>query len=341
MRGRRPDLGWVDAESRTKATVFGRHSCSGLQEEHPRMSNGIADQKADTNRDAESECPEVVSLRNQLSSREKELAGAVKIIQEIYASPGWKLIQRYRGWTQSQRLLRPRLFRRYEKAALWLLSKLEANPSIANGSRVAVAEEPVSGGGVLIQSRTGGYKQRVYYAKDGKRHWVPDPLWATQNGFRFPDDVQLVSDEHIAGLRQSSVAPHKWTAANWRNPTGAGASIREIATSRLSGCGIEFGAGESPMPIPLHCDVRYADRLPADKFASQYHPGEIIDAVIPDLVTGIDQMEGVPEKSLDFVVACHVIEHTPIPLLTFETVYSRLKEGGQFVLVVPDKQFTF
>jgi len=70
------------------------------------------------------------------------------------------------------------------------------------------------------------------------------------------------------------------------------------------------------MPIPLHCDVRYADRLPADKFTGQYHPGEIIDRVVPDLVTGIDQMEGVPEKSLDLVVACQVIEHTPISRLT-------------------------
>ena len=105
------------------------------------MSNEIADRKADEDRDAESECPEVVSLRSQLSLREKELVGALQIIQEIYASPGWKMIERYRGWVQCQRLLRPRLFRRYEKVALWLLSKLGANRSVANGLRVAGAEE--------------------------------------------------------------------------------------------------------------------------------------------------------------------------------------------------------
>jgi SAM-dependent methyltransferase len=109
---------------------------------------------------------------------------------------------------------------------------------------------------------------------------------------------------------------------------------------------MEFGAGPSPFPLPLHCQVTYADRLSKADFEIQYagytsSPEIPMDVVEPDLIADIQDLSCVPDQSLDFVVASHVIEHTPNPLLAFEQVYSKLCFGGRFLLVVPDKHRTF
>lgn len=194
--------------------------------------------------------------------------------------------------------------------------------------------------GMMIASRTGGFGHKVFYLQNGKRRPIPDPEWAQAHGLRLPEDVQLLSDEEINRLPLGGYTPRDWTAADRKSPP-AGAPLREIAVSQLAGSGVEFGAGDTPTPIPLGCHVSYADRLSRDDFALQYHPGEQVDAVTPALLTSLCEMEGIAEQSLDFVIACHVLEHTPNPLLAFRAAYSRLKPGGQFVLVVPDKRYTF
>jgi SAM-dependent methyltransferase len=204
----------------------------------------------------------------------------------------------------------------------------------------AVFRDSAPAEGTLIASRTSGFGQRVFYVQDGKRRQIPDAQRAQARGLRLPEDVQLLSDREIARLPLGGYVPREWTAADRESPPAL-ASLRELAASQLTGSGIEFGAGDNPFPIPLRCHVSYADRLSRDAFALQYHPGEQIDAVTPEFLTNLCEMEGVAQESLDFVIACHVLEHTPNPLLAFRIAYSRLKPGGQFVLVVPDKRYTF
>jgi len=65
-------------------------------------------------------------------------------------------------------------------------------------------------------------------------------------------------------------------------------------------------------------------------------------AAIPTQIqTDICEMKGIPDESLDFIVACHVIEHTPNPALAVLKAHKKLKSGGMFVLVIPDKDATF
>lgn len=52
-------------------------------------------------------------------------------------------------------------------------------------------------------------------------------------------------------------------------------------------------------------------------------------------------MHGIAPESLDFVIASHVIEHTRNPILAFQRAHERLRKGGRFVLLVPDKEVTF
>jgi glycosyltransferase involved in cell wall biosynthesis len=204
----------------------------------------------------------------------------------------------------------------------------------------AVFRDNAATEGTLIMSRTGGFGQKIFYIDGGKRRWIRDPQWAKARGYRLHEDIQLLSDDEIARLPLGGYIPSEWTAADRKLPP-AYAPLREIVSSGLTGSGIEFGAGDNPFPVPIGCKVRYADRLSQDAFAMQYHSGEQIDAVTPELLTGLCEMEGVAEESLDFVIASHVLEHTPNPLLALRTAYSRLKPGGKLVLVVPDKRYTF
>lgn len=118
--------------------------------------------------------------------------------------------------------------------------------------------------------------------------------------------------------------------------------VREIAASRLHGTGVEFGAGASPFPVPIECNVRFADIFSNESLKNAMYPGqEAYDLICPDYVTDIKTLEGIPDASLDFIVACHVIEHTNNPIAAIDSCYRALKPGGTLVLIVPDMTKTF
>ena len=52
------------------------------------------------------------------------------------------------------------------------------------------------------------------------------------------------------------------------------------------------------------------------------------DFVLLTYVMGMEDMSAIADESLDFVTACHVIEHLRNPLRAFEQVYRKLKPGG-------------
>lgn len=65
----------------------------------------------------------------QNSELAQQLTAAHHDLQEIRNSPGWMVIERYRGWVNRQSFRRPRLFGTYEKAALLVLRRLSGNTS--------------------------------------------------------------------------------------------------------------------------------------------------------------------------------------------------------------------
>lgn len=110
--------------------------------------------------------------------------------------------------------------------------------------------------------------------------------------------------------------------------------------SGLSGNGVEFGAGSSPFPLPPTASVRYADRNTADQLQQRKYFGDA-SLVTAHLQSDLEDMEGLDDSSLDFIIASHVIEHTRNPLRALQNAYRTLRPGGQFVLIVPDKEVTF
>lgn len=195
--------------------------------------------------------------------------------------------------------------------------------------------------GLLLRSTTSEFGERVFYVDRGRRHWVRDGEWLKRNGFNWSTDVVEVKPKILYCFLNGGIAP-----INNRSDVGksnlTSVDLREIAASHLHGTGVEFGAGASPFPVPIECNVRFADAFSYESLKAVLYPGQqAYDLIRPDYVTDIKTLSGIPDASLDFIVACHVIEHTNNPIEAINSCYRALKPGGSVVLVVPDMAKTF
>ena len=192
--------------------------------------------------------------------------------------------------------------------------------------------------GELIHCLNSIYEGRIFYCRNGKRHWVRSRAHVESYDPKFRlGEVALVSQEQMQQYELAGPIPLPWPAEVWENPVrSTPAILREIATSRLSGAGIEFGAGTSPLAVPLHCDVKFADFCSQEDLLRRAYDAQGEDFVRLSYVMGLEDMGPVADGSLDFVIASHVIEHVRNPLHTFEQAFRKLKPGGSYVLIVPD-----
>ena len=150
------------------------------------------------------------------------------------------------------------------------------------------------------------------------------------------------SEGVLKTLRPGPPVPTYWYTDVRPESVNTSVGMRQFIGSALEGTGLEVGAGSGPFPVPLDCKVLYGDRLPYAELLKDYHSQEgVYELIDPDLVTDLDTLEPFSENSLDFIIACHVIEHSPNPLRALTVAYSRLRPGGRLVLVVPDKERTF
>lgn len=116
---------------------------------------------------------------------------------------------------------------------------------------------------------------------------------------------------------------------------------RQIADS-LRGNGIEFGGGsfEIAFPIPPEGKVLYADRNTSAELTERNYFAD--RRLLPiDFHTSMEEMTGIAEASVDFIIASHVIEHTRNPIRALQLASGKLRESGKLVLVVPDQPMTF
>jgi SAM-dependent methyltransferase len=203
--------------------------------------------------------------------------------------------------------------------------------------------KPSRPNGVILQAPSSRHGDKVFFCGHGKRHWIMNPAWFAENGFAWPDDLQVVSPGILDAFASGQRAPMRWTGAARQNPPRHSTGImREIAVAHLTGTGIEVGAGASPMPVPLDCVVRYADLFTLNELRQHWYEGQDpSDLVTPDIVASFDDMSAIPDASVDFIVACHVIEHVSDPIAALENNWAKLRPGGSLVLVVPDMTRTF
>ena len=197
--------------------------------------------------------------------------------------------------------------------------------------------------GVILHAPDSRHGGKVFFCRRGLRHWITDASWLAENDFVWPTDVQKVDPPVLDAFLPGRNAARRWSRTEWKNPPRDNTLVmREISVSRLSGRGIEIGAGANPMPVPLNCTVRYADVYDADELRNQAYEGQILsDLIAPDIVASFEDLTAVPDNSINFVVTCHVIEHTWDPIGSMVGAWRKLRPGGSLVLVVPEITRTF
>jgi SAM-dependent methyltransferase len=115
----------------------------------------------------------------------------------------------------------------------------------------------------------------------------------------------------------------------------------DLARRYLRGDGLEIGALHRPLRLPPGTTVRYVDRLTADELRRRYPEYAAQWMVQPSVIDDSATLTTVPDASVDFLVANHVLEHMEDPIATLRTWLRVVRPGGVLSLAVPDKRRTF
>lgn len=116
---------------------------------------------------------------------------------------------------------------------------------------------------------------------------------------------------------------------------------REIAERYLVGDGLEIGALHEPIAVPASARVRYVDRLPVAQLREHYPELAGVPLVDVDIIDDGEILSTVPDGSLDFLIANHMLEHCENPLGAVRTHFRKIRAGGVLYYAVPDKRFSF
>jgi SAM-dependent methyltransferase len=108
-----------------------------------------------------------------------------------------------------------------------------------------------------------------------------------------------------------------------------------IAAEWLAGEGLEIGAQANPLRVPAAAHVRYVDRLSREETLRMFPHLATEEAVSPDYVTDGFTLEAIGDASQDFVIANHVLEHSPDPIHALRNWLRVLKRGGILYAAVP------
>ncbi|GAN77238.1 methyltransferase domain-containing protein [Acidisphaera rubrifaciens] len=110
--------------------------------------------------------------------------------------------------------------------------------------------------------------------------------------------------------------------------------------------GLEIGALNRPVIPPSLAAVTYVDHAPTEALREKYRGDPNVDI---DRIVSVDAVWG--EQSLaeclagrapfNYAIAAHVIEHVPDLVGWLHEVAEVLRPGGELMLVVPDKRYTF
>jgi len=121
--------------------------------------------------------------------------------------------------------------------------------------------------------------------------------------------------------------------------------IRQRFSTRLSGDGIDIGPGHCPWPVPPTVrSVRLVDRWDPDANRTLFPElGADADFREPDVISNldVDRLSAFGDRSLDFVIASHVLEHLADPIGCLGEIRRVLRRGGVCLVMLPDRRYTF
>jgi len=120
----------------------------------------------------------------------------------------------------------------------------------------------------------------------------------------------------------------------WRKPDMV--SHRDLLAKKwLTGDGLEIGALHQPVKIPRGATVRYVDYK--SKIENQERYPEIDSHLIVNthLIDDGFILNNIPDRSVDFIIANHALEHSPDPYGTLLKWKLKLRYKGRLYFAVP------
>jgi SAM-dependent methyltransferase len=151
--------------------------------------------------------------------------------------------------------------------------------------------------------------------------------------FRF-DPIDMPGEFTILSL--GFAHENRAEAAGVRQALGLATLRSELSYRYLTGSGIEIGALQNPLPLRPDADVRYVDRLTLAEARARFPELGSAALVTPDIISDATSLEGIPDRSVDFVVANHVLEHLRDPLQGLGEWMRVLRPGGHAYIAAPD-----
>jgi predicted SAM-dependent methyltransferase len=120
-------------------------------------------------------------------------------------------------------------------------------------------------------------------------------------------------------------------------------TVRRSFARYLRGDGVELGAHSAPLDVSGVQTIerlRYVDRYTvaeSRQLFPELHDQDIVETdVLCDMIEGLQPFS---DGSLDFVIACHLIEHMPDPIFFLEELWRVLSPGGRLYLAAPDMRY--
>ena len=116
---------------------------------------------------------------------------------------------------------------------------------------------------------------------------------------------------------------------------------RRLAKRYLRGEGLEIGALHYPLRVPSGARVRYVDRMDVADLHRPLPELPLGKLVAVDVIDDGERLLSQPDRSADFIIANHFIEHTEDPLAAIASHLRVLRPGGIMYMAVPDRRRTF
>lgn len=116
---------------------------------------------------------------------------------------------------------------------------------------------------------------------------------------------------------------------------------RLLAARYLKGEGLEIGAMHCPVAVPPGVKVIYADYKSKEESIRKHPELDPSHMVNVDLIMNGETLDEIPESSLGFVIANHMLEHCEDFVRVLKNFYRVLKPEGILFIALPDKRYTF
>jgi len=115
-------------------------------------------------------------------------------------------------------------------------------------------------------------------------------------------------------------------------------SRQDLANEYIKGNGIEVGALNNPLSIDHKlAKVKYVDRKPVETLRDHYQELEQDSLLSPDIIASAEDLKTIPDSSQDFVIANHLLEHSPNPIKALTEFHRVIKKNhGIIYLALPN-----